>query len=63
MKLRLYMKSGNQIMITHVEDLRIKYRGDTITMIDIDWAKNAPKKTGVMIQSIALNQIEAVEAI
>ena len=49
-------------MITHVEDLRIKYQGDVITMIDIDWATNAPR-TGVMIQSIALSQIEAIEAI
>jgi len=57
------MKSGNQIMINHVKDFRIKYRGDIITMIDIDWSKNAPKKTGVMIQSIALSQIEAIEAI
>ena len=62
MKLKLYMKSGNQIMITHVEDLRIRYQGDVITMINIDWAKNAPK-TGVMIQSIALREIEAIEAI
>ena len=49
-------------MITHVEDLRIRYQGDVITMINIDWAKNAPK-TGVMIQSIALREIEAIEAI
>mgnify|MGYP003631519264 CR=1 FL=1 len=49
-------------MITHVEDLRIKWQGDVITMVDIDWAKNAPK-TGVMIQSIALSQIEAIEVI
>ena len=62
MKLKLYMKSGNQIMITHVEDLRIKYRDDTIIEIDIDRSENAPK-TGVMIASIALSQIEAIEAI
>ena len=49
-------------MITHVEDLRIRHQGGVITMIDIDWAKNAPK-TGVMIRSIALSQIEAIEAI
>ena len=61
-KVKLYMKSGNQIMITHVDDLRIKYTSDVITMINIDWAKNAPK-TGVMIPSLNLSQIEAIEVI
>lgn len=62
MKARLYMKSGNQVTITHVKDVTIKYSGNTITGFEVEWEKKAPK-TGVMIGSIALDQIEAIELI
>jgi len=62
MELKLYMKSGNQIIITHVDDCKVNYINNDITGLNVTWSKNKPN-TGVMIGSIALNQIEAVETI
>ena len=62
MDVKLYMKSGNVITITQLEDVKIKYIGNEITAFDVVWAESKPGH-GVMIGSIALDQIEAVETI
>ena len=62
MKVRLFMKSGNQVVITHVEDFSIKYNGDRIKELSVVWEDDVPKKIGVMVGSINLSQIEAIES-
>ena len=58
MKVFIYMKSGNVIDIDGVEDFKIKYCGDEITSLTISVNKDARKR--LVVQSIALSQIEAI---
>lgn len=55
------MKSGNQITIKSVEDFKITYNGDTINSINVVF-EDSKKSKGVMIGSINLSQIEAIES-
>lgn len=61
MNVKLYMKSGNQITIKSVEDFKITYNGDTINSINVVF-EDSKKSKGVMIESINLSQIEAIES-
>lgn len=63
MQLKLYMKSGNIVLIDHVDDWRIEYSGDSIVSLNVTWAKSKEAGKGVVIASLALCQIEAIEAL
>lgn len=63
MKLRMYMKSGNQVTLTNVADWKIKYQGNEITSLHVEYEKSKPDDKGVVIGSIDLSQIEAMERV
>ena len=62
MKAKLFMKSGNTMVITDLVDLSIKYTGDLITSLNVEFENNA-SPTGIMISSICLAQIEGIEIV
>jgi hypothetical protein len=61
MNVKLYMKSGNQIIIKEVEDFKITCNGNTIKSINVEW-EDSKGSRGVMIGSLDLSQIEAIES-
>lgn len=63
MKLKFYMKSGNTLTMNHVEDWNIKYQGDEIISLNVTWDKGKVENRGVIIGSMNLSQIEAMEAV
>lgn len=53
----IYMKSGNVLVLDKVSDIGFNYLDD-ITRIELSQSKKAVNK--LRVQSIALNQIEAI---
>ena len=62
MKVLLRMKSRNTITLHGVEKFRITYNEDDITGIDMTYRFPYTLRTRLLIQSICLKQIEAVES-
>ena len=59
MKLMIYMKSGNVITVRGVSKYTIRNRGDEIVGITFEknwWCQG----TGLLLNTLALSQIEAV---
>lgn len=54
----IYMKSGNVLVLDKVSDISFKYLNSDITHIELSQSKKAVNK--LRVQSIALNQIEAI---
>jgi hypothetical protein len=66
MKLKLYMKSGNVIIIKGIKDIHYKYIGNEITALTVEWtwlAKKFSQKRGVLLKSVDLSQIECMEVV
>ncbi len=62
MKLLIHMKSGKTITVRNVKDWKIEYTGNEVTSIKIERGKSFwPTQKGLIIKSIALDQIEAME--
>ena len=60
MKLNIFMKSGNKIEVYGVKNWEIKYAGDVITKLSIDYRWLSLKSDRLIVGSIALSQIEAI---
>ena len=59
MKLTIYLKSGNTVVVRGIKTYEIKNRGDDIVGVSYDrrwWAKRG----GLLLKTLALSQIEAV---
>lgn len=68
MKIKLYMKSGNTLIIKRVKKYEYEYDGDDIVSLSIlhyrhfrNMCGSTKRPNGVMMQSITLSQIEAIE--
>ena len=60
----LYMKSGNIIKVTHVEKWSFKSSGDDIEALTIVKTPSTFRKArGLLLSTLNLGQIEAVEKI
>ena len=59
MKLRLYMKSGNQLLMEDVDKYNITTKGNLVTGIEIEYS-GKDWDSRVLIQTVDLAQIEAV---
>jgi hypothetical protein len=57
------MKSGNTLIMNDVEIWNIKYKGNVITDISITWGEKKKENIGVIVGSLDLSQIEAIESI
>lgn len=61
MKLTIYMKSGNKIVLRNVEEYEFQNRGNEIVGIRIQRRSWMPGSR-ILAQTVALDQIEAVTA-
>lgn len=58
----LYMKSGNKVKIEGISNITISKHGNEIRELEVTWA-NTGESEGVLVGSIVLNQIEAIETV
>jgi hypothetical protein len=58
--LAFYMKSGNVVRAYHVKSWTFHYKSNTITSLEVNREEDAPDDTGLILTSIALDQIEAI---
>lgn len=59
MKLTVYLKSGNKIVLPFVKDYKIQNRGDEIITLEIVRRNFWPGRR-LLVQTISLSQIEAI---
>lgn len=59
MKITIYMKSGNKIVLPFIKKYDFEYEGDEITKLSIARRKLWPGEK-LEVKSIALSQIEAI---
>lgn len=59
MKLTIYLKSGNKIILPFVKDYKIQTRGDEIIGLEIV-RRNIWPGQRLLVSSIALSQVEAI---
>jgi hypothetical protein len=63
MKLKIYMKSGNVIALSGIEEYKIENTGNEITSLEITQKHKifgVFPSTRLLVKTIALDQIEAV---
>lgn len=62
MKLRIYMKSGNVIVLPGIKNYKIKNVGNAITYLQMDqtFFSRCFSRVRLLIQTIDLSQIEAI---
>lgn len=56
--LRIFMRSGNVMIVDRVTDYEIKYRGDVITYLKVEQHKDA--KYVLIVGATNLSQIEGI---
>jgi len=62
--LRLYMKSGNIITVENVEKWMVETADNNgITYLKIEKAKRSGKARGLLMTTLDLSQIEAIEEV
>ena len=54
----IYMKSGNQIKVKKISNIKYKYDGDDITSLSI---VQEAKDEGLLVDTLNLNQVEAIK--
>ena len=59
MTLRIYMKSGNCIVLPHVKEYKITNRGDEIIGVELK-RRGIWSGENLLVKTIALSQIEAI---
>jgi hypothetical protein len=60
--LTIYLRSGNQLRLPHIQDWKIRTTGGKITYLSITkgWLANLLPHPKLVVESIDLSQIEAI---